>query len=322
MKILKNNEIFSKDALDRLRSPEQLDVLLKITNPISWMAIVAICILVFSILLWSIFGVMAVKVNGVGILLDSAGVVNISHNAAGRIKELRISTGSVVEKGDIIAVVEQPEQEGETMLSGYHILLSANGRDTVNNAWQYDNKLYQSEINRFIVSPYDGIVNEIKINKGDMISAGMSICSVRQTQEREDLIGIMYVPLNEGKKIKSGMVVQLAPNGVNTAETGSLMGVVMDVSEFPVSSSGMMKSIGNQEVVNWMLNKVGGGAMEVRIELVKNKKADASEYLWSSIVGNPPPVTAGSICTASVVIERKPPIEKVFYKVSQWLRSR
>ena len=47
-----------------------------------------------------------------------------------------------------------------------------------------------------------------------------------------------------------------------------------------------------------------------------------SGYLWTSVVGKHRPITAGSFCTGSVVIEREPPIEKVFYKISQWLRSR
>lgn len=61
--------------------------------------------------------------------------------------------------------------------------------------------------------------------------------------------------------------------------------------------------------------------MEIRFELVKDADSK-SGYLWTSVVGHHKPVTAGSYCTGSVVIERQPPIEKVFYKISQWLRSR
>ena len=32
--------------------------------------------------------------------------------------------------------------------------------------------------------------------------------------------------------------------------------------------------------------------------------------------------TAGSFVTGTVIIERRPPIEKVFYRLSQWLRNR
>ena len=42
----------------------------------------------------------------------------------------------------------------------------------------------------------------------------------------------------------------------------------------------------------------------------------------TSVVGEYKPITAGSFCTGSIIIDRTPPIERVFYKVSQWLRSR
>ena len=48
------NKIFSREALNKLRSPEKLDTLLPITTPINWMALIAIGILLFSVVLWSI----------------------------------------------------------------------------------------------------------------------------------------------------------------------------------------------------------------------------------------------------------------------------
>ena len=36
------SQIFSQEALDKLRSPEKLDTMLPITTPISWMALIAI----------------------------------------------------------------------------------------------------------------------------------------------------------------------------------------------------------------------------------------------------------------------------------------
>ena len=62
-------------------------------------------------------------------------------------------------------------------------------------------------------------------------------------------------------------------------------------------------------------------AAEIKFELVKDPESE-SGYLWTSVVGRHKPITPGSYCTGSIVIERQPPIEKVFYKISQLLRSR
>ena len=61
--------------------------------------------------------------------------------------------------------------------------------------------------------------------------------------------------------------------------------------------------------------------MEVKFYLVEDKE-DASGYLWTSHVGVHKPVTVGSVCTGSIIVSRQPPIDKVFYKISQWFRNR
>jgi len=39
----------------------------------------------FSIVLWSIFGAFTERANGMGLIMDSAGMINVSHAAAGKI---------------------------------------------------------------------------------------------------------------------------------------------------------------------------------------------------------------------------------------------
>ena len=43
-----NNQIFSQEALDKLRSPEKLDTMLPITTPVSWPALIAVLVLLFK----------------------------------------------------------------------------------------------------------------------------------------------------------------------------------------------------------------------------------------------------------------------------------
>ena len=152
------------------------------------------------------------------------------------------------------------------------------------------------------------------VAEGQLISAGSPICSIRLTQDRDELQGVFYIGVEKGKRVEPGMTIQLAPNGVDITQTGSLIGVVKSVSQYPVSAEGVRKGLGNSQLAQYVLQKDGGAAVEIR--------DSKSGYLWTSVVGHHKPVTAGSYCTGSVVIERQPPIEKVFYKISQWLRSR
>lgn len=319
--LLANNEIFSRAALDKLRSPDKLETMIQVTSPVTWMGLAAFCVLFFSVILWSFMGAFTVKAEGIGLIMDSAGVVNISHVAPGKLTELYITNGSHVKKGDLIARMEQPEQSADTRMSQFGMGLAANDRDVLGRVYQYDAKRYQQSARENIYSDYDGIVTEVMVEPGKIIGAGSPICTVRLTEQRDELNGVLYIPVDMGKRVEPGMVIQLAPNGVDTSQSGSLVGIVRSVSQYPVSMEGVQKGVGNARLAQWILDKGIGVAMEVRFDLVKNPESP-SGYLWTSIVGKHKPVTAGSYCTGSIIVDRQPPIEKVFYKFSQWLRSR
>ena len=315
------NKIFSREALNKLRSPEKLDSLLPITTPINWMALIAIGILLFSVVLWSIFGAFTVKVDGMGMIMDSAGVVNVSHISDGKIKQIYVHSGSKIKKGDLIARMEQPVQDADTRMAQYNIALSQSDRDAMSRASEHDAKKTQELVNEYIYSDYDGIVDEVMVETGSIINVGTPICSIRRTQNRDELTGVLYIPVEQGKRVETGMSIQLAPNGVDASQSGWLLGVVRSVSQYPTSTTAMSKVLGNEQLVQYILNNERGAVMEVKFDLVKDENSE-SGYLWTSFVGQHKPITAGSFCTGSIIIDRVPPIEKVFYKFSQWLRSR
>jgi multidrug resistance efflux pump len=315
------NKIFSREALNKLRSPEKLDTLLPITTPINWMALIAIGILLFSVVLWSIFGAFTVKVDGMGMIMDSAGVVNVSHISDGKIKQIYVHSGSKIKKGDLIARMEQPVQDADTRMAQYNIALSQSDRDAMSRASEHDAKKTQELVNEYIYSDYDGIVDEVMVETGSIINVGTPICSIRRTQNRDELTGVLYIPVEQGKRVETGMSIQLAPNGVDASQSGWLLGVVRSVSQYPTSTTAMSKVLGNEQLVQYILNNERGAVMEVKFDLVKDENSE-SGYLWTSFVGQHKPITAGSFCTGSIIIDRVPPIEKVFYKFSQWLRSR
>lgn len=314
-------QIFSKAALDKLRSPERLDMMLPITSPIGWMSLAAIGVLLFSVILWSIFGAFTIKADGMGLILDSAGVVNVSHISGGKIDKIYVKTGSHVKRGDLIAQIEQADQSADTRMSKYSMGLATSDRDAMERVYQYGAKRNQQNVAENIYSDYDGIVDEVMVSKGSIISNGTPICSIRLTQNRDELTGVLYVPVDKGKRIESGMSIQLAPNGVDVSQSGSLIGVVRSVSQYPVQAQVIENSLGNAQLAQWIQQSQNSALMEVKFDLVKDEDSE-SGYLWTSVVGEHKPITAGSFCTGSIIIDRKPPIEKVFYKISQWLRSR
>ena len=303
---MNNEQIFNRAALDKLRSPEKLDSLIRITGPVGWMGLISIAVLCFAIVLWSFYGSFTEKADGKGLILDSAGVVNITHTAGGKLTELYVQTGDHVHKGQLVAHMEQPEQSVDTRMAQYGTGLATDDRDVQGRVYQYDAKRHQQAAREDIYSDYDGVVDEVMAAEGEL---------------RDELTGVFYMPVDKGKRVEPGMTIQLAPNGVDVTQTGSLIGVVKSVSQYPISAEGVRKGLGNAQLAQYVLSQGGGAAVEVKFELVKDESSE-SGYLWTSVVGKHRPITAGSFCTGSIVIEREPPIEKVFYKISQWLRNR
>ena len=311
------DKIYNRAALGKLRSPEKLDALVRVTDPAGWLGLLSFCVLCFAIVLWSIFGSFTDKAEGYGLILDSAGIANIMPSQAGEIIALYVRTGDVVHKGQVIARMRQ----ADTNAARHSVSLASNDRDAAGRVYDYDTKRIQEKERANIRSAYNGVVDEVMVTKGSSVAAGSPICAVRLTQKRDELTGVFYIPVDKGKRVKPGMMLQLAPNGVDVTQTGSLVGVVKSVSQYPISAEGVQKGLGNAQLAQYVLSQDGGSAVEVKFELVKDADS-ASGYLWTSVVGEHEPITAGSFCTGSVVIEQKPPIEKVFYKISQWLRSR
>ncbi|MBR3456949.1 MAG: HlyD family efflux transporter periplasmic adaptor subunit [Selenomonadaceae bacterium] len=317
----KGNEIFSKEALDKMRSPEKLDMTMSITTPIGWMGLISVAVMLLSVVIWSIFGSFTVKADGMGLIMDPSGVAKVSTLAGGTLDKLYVHSGDRVEKGELIAHVNMVREDAAARMAQYAPELSANSREAATRVHEFDSRRYEKEATEYIYSPYKGIVDEILVEEGTVVNSGMSIVNMRVDGGRSHLKGILYIPVEKGKRVEKGQTIQLVPNGVDVSQTGSLLGTVRSVSQYPVTTQSMQKTLGNEQLVQWILSKQQSSVMEVNFDLVKDPGSE-SGYLWTSAVGEHKPVTAGSFCTGSIIIERRPPIEKVFYKLSQWLRGR
>ena len=102
-------EIFRKSALEKLSSPEQLDLMMTVTSPRGWIAVWAIGGLLIFTLFWSIFGEIPDKVAGSGIMIRGGAVYDVVALGVGRVAELKVKPGDMVAAGDVVALVSSPE---------------------------------------------------------------------------------------------------------------------------------------------------------------------------------------------------------------------
>ena len=200
-------------------------------------------------------------------IMDAAGVVNIR---SGRIKEISIHSGSHIMQDELIAKVETSEQTADERITRQNTELATDKMDTMERVYRADSKEYQSFWAKEIRSDYTGEVDKIFVRVGQFVPAGTPICSVRLTEGRDDLTGVFYISVDKGKRVEVGQAIQLAPNGVDVSLSGSLIGVVHSVSEYPVTLQAVENEIGNTQLAQMIMTNAKNAVMEVKFDLVKD----------------------------------------------------
>jgi len=99
---------FRKAALEKLSTPEKLDQLIQITSPRAWIALLTIAIAIGTAMSWGFMGRVKTKINTAGVLLGGE-VYDIVSTTQGQLIDLKVAVGDVVQEGDIVAIVDQPE---------------------------------------------------------------------------------------------------------------------------------------------------------------------------------------------------------------------
>ena len=102
-------KLFRKAALDKMASPERLDEMMEVTAPYGWAAATAIGLLLLGAVLWGIFGSIAIKVQGQGILIRGEAVLAVASGSTGRVETIEVRPGDIVAEGDVVALVNQPD---------------------------------------------------------------------------------------------------------------------------------------------------------------------------------------------------------------------
>lgn len=103
------HKLFRQAALDKLASPERLDEMMAVTAPAGWVALAALGMTLAAAVLWGFFGSVSIKIQGNGILIRGEAVRAISVTNGGQLDEVTVGPGDVVEKGQVVARLLQPE---------------------------------------------------------------------------------------------------------------------------------------------------------------------------------------------------------------------
>ena len=160
--------------------------------------------------------------------------------------------------------------------------------------------------NTEIISPIEGRVVEVKISAGSVLAIGTAVVEIESEGDR--LEAVIYIPAEQGKRIKPGMQVNVEPSTVKREEFGMMLGSVETVSDFPVTPQGMSAVLHNESLVNRFSRNGAPYAAKVVLE---PDVSNATGYRWA--VGSGPKVhlTSGTLARAEITTRRQRPIDLI-----------
>ncbi|MCW5700704.1 MAG: NHLP bacteriocin system secretion protein [Rhodospirillales bacterium] len=157
---------------------------------------------------------------------------------------------------------------------------------------------------RVVTSPHAGRVVEVKVNQGDMVSAGTAIATLEPIGgEDTEAIGVLFVTPADGKRIREGMAAEIVPSIFRREEYGFIRGEVVFVSSVPATAEGMQSVLRNEQLVKEMSG--GSAPFEVRIRFIKDNSTP-SGFAWSSSSGPNATVHPGTLLEAAILVDRLP----------------
>ena len=171
---------------------------------------------------------------------------------------------------------------------------------------QMDELAGQLGRNSEVVSPIDGRVVEVKVSAGSVLSVGTPVIAIED--ETVELEAVVFVPADQGKDIKPGMQVHVAPSTVKREEFGTMTGAVVNVSDFPMTPQGMEAVLHNDSLVKLFTHD--GAPYAVTVSLGRDPTT-ASGYHWA--VGKGPAVrlTSGTLAQAEITTRKRRPLDLV-----------
>ena len=160
--------------------------------------------------------------------------------------------------------------------------------------------------NTQVISPIEGRVLEVKISSGSVLAVGTAVVEIES--EGRNLEAVIYIPAEQGKKIRPGMQVNLEPSTVKREEFGMMLGTVETVSDFPMTPQGMSAVLHNESLVTRFSRD---GAPYAATIVLEDDLTTATGYRWA--VGKGPGIrlTSGTLARAEITTRRQRPLDLV-----------
>lgn len=168
-----------------------------------------------------------------------------------------------------------------------------------------------------ITSPYAGKVVDLMLTPHAPVEKGAAAALLRpQTDDTPPMEAIVFVPAGLGKTIRPGDAVEVSPDTTRRHEHGFIRAAVLSVSEIPATEQAMLAELKHKALVTTFLEQHREKALlSIHVRLLEHaagatagRQHPMNRLVWSSAAGAEQRVSTGTLCNASIVVEKRPMI--------------
>jgi len=160
-----------------------------------------------------------------------------------------------------------------------------------------------------VTAEFAGTVSGLTVQPYDYIQPGNVLGNIiRGGLEAGSSNVILYVPLEKGKLVSTGMEADISPTTVKSEEHGYIIGKVVSVSGSSVTQDNMLSTLQNQQLVQ----AFGGQAAVIEVDVqLQSDGSTVSGYKWSTPKGPPFTISPGTICMGQIRVSAQRPVDLV-----------
>lgn len=269
-------DLYRKSSLDKLSNPEQLDRMIKISSPLSWLALIAVLIVIAATVVWSIIGTLPTTETVSGMIVDANSVNAVYSESAGTLEKYCVDVGKEIKNGDKIAEVKQTD-------------------GTV----------------KVIKADRDGVLSTYSLEPGTPVLAGTEVSRITPKNIGDQVI-VCYVPLAYAQKFEKGMEVLVYPTSIDSQKYGHMEAEIISVDEYATNTNSLAYVLGSGNMVAEQF--ASNGPIVSIVCKIKTDKETKSGFYWSSDSAKNLTISNGTVISAKIVVDECAPITKLIGK--------
>ncbi len=198
--------IYRKNALEKISTPDQLDRAIVVSSPMSWLALIGLAIIFAAVIIWAFLFDIPQMVTVSGIVSNSENTWAVCSDTVGKFTGFSVKAGESVKEGQTIANVTLQNGETKAVVSALDGIVSY---------------LFEFEENEEI-----GVGSEIaRITPDDGGTGKIAVCYVSPEQ-----VGSISQSLSDGRSI-----VLTSVTGTETSKTANAK--IIAVGKYAASST-------------------------------------------------------------------------------------